>query len=227
MIDDPKIFPLGDGALTVDFGNTISVEFNDRAIALASYLAGNPFPGFIEAVPAYSSVSIYFDLIEVRRNIADIKTAFDAVREIVNASLDRVSRQNPIVARTIEIPVDFGPDAAPDLDQIAAHSGLTVEEAVRIFTSGNYRVYMLGFLPGFAYMGEVDERIAIPRRDTPRLKVPRGSVGIAGRQTGIYPLESPGGWQIIGRTDLEMFTPGSDTPCLLAPGDNVRFVQTK
>jgi inhibitor of KinA len=227
MIDDPKIFPLGDGALTVDFGNTISVEHNDRAIALASYFTGNPFPGFIEAVPAYSSVSVFYELGDVRRNFSEFETAFDAVREIVNASLDQDGSEIGIPSRTIEIPVDFGHDAAPDLDQIAAHRGLTAEETVRLFTSGTYRVYMLGFLPGFAYMGEVDERIAAPRRDTPRLKVPRGSVGIAGRQTGIYPLESPGGWQIIGRTNVEMFTPHAETPCLLAPGDNVRFVPAK
>ena len=227
MIDDPKIFPLGDGALTVDFGNTISVELNDRAIALAAYFSGNPFPGFIEVVPAYSSVSIFYDLVEVRRNFAEFETAFDAIREIVTASLARLTGGIGMISRTIEIPVDFGPDAAPDLDQIAAHGGLTIEETVSIFTSGTYRVYMLGFLPGFAYMGEVDERIAVPRRDSPRLKVPRGSVGIAGRQTGIYPLTSPGGWQIIGRTDVELFTPDSETPCLLAPGDSVRFVPTK
>lgn len=227
MPDDPKIFPLGDGALTVDFGNTISVALNDRAIALASYFGSNPFPGFIEAVPAYSSVSIFYNLAEVRGTFSEFETAFDAVLEIVNASLDRVRSEIGIVTRTIEIPVDFGSDAAPDLDHIAARGGLTVEETVGIFTSGTYRVYMLGFLPGFAYMGEVDERIAVPRRDSPRLKVPRGSVGIAGRQTGIYPLESPGGWQIIGRTNLEMFAPHAETPCLLAPGDTVRFVPTK
>ncbi|HEX6278664.1 MAG TPA: allophanate hydrolase subunit 1, partial [Pyrinomonadaceae bacterium] len=176
MPDDPKIFPLGDGALTVDFGNTISVELNDRAIALASYLSSDPFPGFVEAVPAYSSASIFYDLVEVRRNFSEFETAFDAVREIVNTSLDQVSSGAEIAPRTIEVPVDFGPDAAPDLEHIAAHSGLTVEETVRIFTSGSYRVYMLGFLPGFPYMGEVDERIAVPRRDSPRLKVPPGSV---------------------------------------------------
>jgi inhibitor of KinA len=227
MLDDPKIFPLGDGALTVDFGNTISVEHNDRAIALASYFSRNPFTGFIEAVPAYSSVSIFYDLVEVRRNFSEFETAFDAVREIVNASLDRVGSEIGIVSRTVEIPVDFGPDAALDLDHIATHGGLTVEETLRIFTSETYRVYMLGFLPGFAYMGEVDQRIAVPRRESPRLKVPRGSVGIAGRQTGIYPLESPGGWQIIGRTTVEMFTPNAETPSPLAPGDNVRFVPVK
>lgn len=228
MPDDPKIFSLGDGALTVDFGNTISVELNDRAIALASYFSSNSFPGFVEAVPAYSSVSIFYDIVEVRRNFAaEFGTAFDAVREIVKTSLARLTGSMGLISRTVEIPVDFGPDAAPDLEQIGTHGGLTIEETVVIFTSRTYRVYMLGFLPGFAYMGEVDVRIAIPRRDSPRLKVPRGSVGIAGRQTGIYPLESPGGWQIIGRTSVEIFTPHAETPCLLAPGDNVRFVPAK
>jgi len=107
---------------------------------------------------------------------------------------------------------------------VAAKAGLSADAVVDLFTGTSYRVYMIGFLPGFAYMGEVDERIAVPRRSSPRLKVPKGSVGIAGRQTGIYPLESPGGWQIIGRTEVELFTPDDHSPCLLRPGDNVRFV---
>jgi KipI family sensor histidine kinase inhibitor len=120
----------------------------------------------------------------------------------------------------MEIPVDFGGE---DLNVVAEFSGLSTSGVVEIFLSRQYRVYMLGFLPGFAYMGEVDERIAVPRRATPRTKVPKGSVGIAGKQTGIYPFESPGGWQIIGRTPVEMFAPDREEPCLLRPGDIVRF----
>jgi inhibitor of KinA len=125
--------------------------------------------------------------------------------------------------RRIEIPVKFGGDYGPDLDTAAALSGLAPDEFVSIFLEREYRVYMLGFLPGFPYMGEVDERIAVPRLASPRTRVPRGSVGIAGRQTGIYPLESPGGWQLIGRTDVKMFEPESDPPVLLQPGDLVTF----
>jgi KipI family sensor histidine kinase inhibitor len=126
--------------------------------------------------------------------------------------------------RTIEIAVRFDRGSALDLDHVAELSGFRPDDVVNIFTGTTYKVFMLGFLPGFAYLGEVDERIATPRRDSPRLAVPKGSVGIAGRQTGIYSLESPGGWQIIGRTETEMFAPENEKPCRLAPGDYVRFV---
>ena len=127
----------------------------------------------------------------------------------------------------IEVPVFFDDECAPDLRAIAEFGGLAPDEVIDIFTSEIYRVYMLGFLPGFAYMGEVDKRIAVARKPTPRLKVPKGSVGIAGRQTGIYPFESPGGWQIIGRTKMELFTPDDETPCFFAPGDHVKFYQVE
>jgi inhibitor of KinA len=130
-------------------------------------------------------------------------------------------------ARTIEIPVKFDREVGPDLEFVTQQSGLDSEEVVRIFTGTTYRVFMLGFLPGFSYLGKVDEQIATPRRDSPRLSVPKGSVGIAGNQTGIYSLESPGGWQIIGRTETELFTPKNKQPCLLAPGDRVRFVSVE
>jgi len=221
MPDLPKIFPLGDSAVTVDFGNVISVDLNQRVISLGEHLTSNPFPGFVEAVPAYSSLAIFYDLLETRSAFPDHETAFDAVRSVISAiDVDKVSSTDD---RLVEIPVDFGPDAALDLEDLADRAGLSTKDVVEIFSNTLYRVYMLGFLPGFAYMGEVDERIAAPRRQSPRLKVPKGSVGIAGLQTGIYPLESPGGWQIIGRTDVELFTPDAGSPCLLSPGDTVRF----
>lgn len=221
MSDLPKIFPLGDNAITIDFGNVISVETNERAISLAEHLAANPFPGLIEAVPAYSSVAVFYDLIKTRRAFPGDQTAFEAVCRVVRDV--EVQHRGPTESRVVEIPVDFGPDAALDIDEVAKYAGLTRSEVIDVFTRDTYRVFMIGFLPGFAYMGEVDERIAVPRRQTPRLKVPKGSVGIAGRQTGIYPLESPGGWQIIGRTEFELFTPESESPCPLHPGDSVRF----
>ena len=223
MPELPKIIPLGDNAVTIDFGNVISVDLNRRVISLAEHLTANPFPGFIEAVPAYSSLAVFYDLLETLNAFPDRHTAFDAVRDVIAAiDADKISSTED---RLVEIPVDFGPDAALDLDELADRAGMSMTDAIEMFTSRLYRVYMLGFLPGFAYMGEVDERIAAPRRQSPRLKVPKGSVGIAGRQTGIYPLESPGGWQIIGCTDAELFTPNAESPCLLQPGDNVRFVK--
>jgi inhibitor of KinA len=218
-----KIFPLGIDALTVDFGNEISFELNDKAVNLHEYFAKNPFAGFIETVPAYASLTIFYDISTVRRTFPECSTSFEAVKTIIENALENPGDLVESKARTIEIPVDFSDEFALDLDFVAAQNNLTKEKAVEIFTAETYRVFMLGFMPAFPYMGEVDRRIAAPRRPTPRLNVPRGSVGIAGRQTGIYPFESPGGWQIIGKTDFELFTPQNDQPCTLNPGDLVIF----
>lgn len=126
--------------------------------------------------------------------------------------------------RTIEIPVRYGGEHGPDLAAVAEQTGLTEDEVIALHAKPDYVVYCLGFLPGFAYLGGLDARISVPRRATPRLRVPAGAVGIAGNQTGIYPLASPGGWQLIGRTDTPLFDPYRETPGLLAPGDTVRFV---
>ena len=225
MSDPPvKLFSLGDSAITAEFGNEISVDLNNKAIALSNYLEEHPFAGFIESVPAYSSTTVYYDISTVRRSFPEFDTAFEAVKHVVLkavGSMDMASMEN---IRTIEIPIKFDRESALDLEFVAERSGLNWDDVINIFTGTTYRVFMLGFLPGFSYLGEVDERIATPRRDSPRLSVPKGSVGIAGKQTGIYSLESPAGWQIIGRTDTEMFKPVDESPCLLAPGDNVRFV---
>ena len=225
MTEQPKIFPLGDNALTVDFGNEISIPLNDRALALASHLDSNRFPGFIESAPAYSSVGIFYDMVVVRDHFPQFASAFDAVRSIVESALKVSSRSLRNESRQIEIPTNFDDGAALDLMDIARFSGLSPVEVIDVFLSKTYRVFMIGFLPGFGYMGEVEERIAMPRKSSPRMLVPKGSVGIAGRQTGIYPFASPGGWQIIGRTDVEMFTPHTDEPCRLRPGDEVKFVR--
>lgn len=208
-----RIFPLGDSALTIELGNELSIERNDRAIALARHLSEHPLDGMIEAVPAYASVTVFYD----PRIIS-----FGAVRTLVEACVPDIAptRESPTL---VEIPIRIGKDVSPDIDRVAEHSGLDETDVLDIFLSQTYRVYMLGFLPGFAYMGEVDERIAAPRLETPRTRVPQGSIGIAGKQTGIYPLESPGGWNIIGRTDLKMFDPAAENPCLLKPGEEVRF----
>ena len=224
MEDSPKIFPLGDNCLTVDFGNEIAIELNDKAIALTNQFTKDPFPGFIEAVPAYSSLSVFYNIVEVREHFSEFDSAFAAVAWLVRASLEYPDKLVKSERRAIDVPVDFGGAAALDINLVAERCAMSPADVIDLFTARTYRVYMLGFLPGFAYMGEVDERIAVPRKDSPRTKVPKGSVGIASRQTGIYPFESPGGWQIIGRTNLEMFSPDRDSPCLLAPGDEVRFV---
>ncbi|HQU92810.1 MAG TPA: 5-oxoprolinase subunit PxpB, partial [Pyrinomonadaceae bacterium] len=173
-----------------------------------------PFDGIIEAVPAYASLTVFYD---------SRLTTFEAVKRELARLSNNISSMAKSTPSLVEIPVLVSSEM--DLARVAAYAALSSDEVLEIFLAQTYRVYMLGFLPGFAYMGEVDDKIAAPRLETPRTKVPKGSIGIAGKQTGIYPLESPGGWNIIGHTDLTMFDPTSDDPCRLNPGDEVRFVR--
>jgi len=209
-----RIFPLGDSAATIEFGNEISAEFNNKAVNLARQIENTPFDGIIEAVPAYASLTVFYD---------SRLTTFEAVKGELARLSNNIFSIAKLTPSLVEIPVLVSSEM--DLARVAAYAALSSDEVLEIFLAQTYRVYMLGFLPGFAYMGELDDRIACPRLETPRTKVPKGSVGIAGKQTGIYPLESPGGWNIIGRTDLTMFDPTSDDPCRLHPGDEVRFVR--
>src|SRR5580765_2905940 len=223
-VEKARIFPLGDSALTVEFGKTVSTALNEISIALSEHFERSPFPGFIESVPAYASTTIFYDLVAVRRAFPEFASAFDAVKALADKAINSLDRTGTTTSPTIEIPVRFDNGSSLDLEYVAEKSGLTSKQVIEIFTAATYRVFMLGFLPGFTYMGEVDDRIAIPRKETPRLSVPRGSVGIAGKQTGIYSLDSPGGWQIIGRTEVPMFIPNAENPSMLQPGDHVRFV---
>lgn len=224
--DPPQILPLGENALVVEFGRVISKELNEKAIALADLLDKNRFAGYIESVPAYASTTVYFDSCLVRKTFPHFPTSSEAVQSLVESFIPKLEISIIRPGRSVEIPATFGADAGLDLESIASTAGMASDTVVEIFVSGTYRVYMLGFLPGFAYMGEVDERIAMPRRSSPRLSVPAGSIGIAGRQTGIYSITSPGGWQIIGRTDLRLFNPDSGQPSLLRAGDIVKFIRS-
>lgn len=221
----PKVFPLGLDALTVEFGNEISENLNRRAINLAQFFEENRFEGFIETVPAYSSMTCFYDFYKVKKAFSEFPTAFDAVRNLVENALQNSDKIAEPESRLVEIPVSFDEKSALDLQFVAEINNLSSREVIEIFTSQIFRVFMLGFLPGFAYMGETDAKIAAPRKSSPRLEVPKGSVGIAGRQTGIYPLTSPGGWQIIGRTETEMFDVNSSNPCYLQVGDSVKFYE--
>ena len=223
----PRIFPLGDSALTVEFGNVISEELNRKAIAFAAHFARNKFPGYVESVPAYASATLFYDPTIVCKHFAEFATAYGAVKHLAESALENPATDVAVPPRLVEIPVRFDEAASLDIEFVAMVNNFSKDEVIEIFLAKTYRVYMLGFLPGFSYMGEVDERIATPRRDTPRTLVPKGSVGIAGSQTGIYSLESPGGWQIIGRTDIEMFSPNANEPCHLRPGYEVRFIAAK
>lgn len=218
-----RIVPLGESALVVEFGREISPELNDKAIALARRLNEKPFPGFREAVPCYASVGVYFDPLVFRQ---ENESVFAGVCTEVEARVDQLSLSSSVASRLIEVPVDFSDASGPDLAEICEILSITRDRFIETYCGREYRVYMLGFLPGFAYMGELDPSIAFPRLPTPRLRVPNGSVGIAGRQTGIYPAESPGGWRLIGRTELELFDADREEPSLFSPGDRVRFVAT-
>ena len=227
------IFPLGDSALTIDFGNVIDKQLNQKVLLLFQHLRAHPIPGMIESLPAYNSLTIYYDAFQLHKQFPENKTVYDWMAGQVEERLQGLPQDTVLSTRNIEIPVCYEGEYAPDLTAFATLKKISVEELVHIHTSATYRVYMLGFLPGFAYMGEVDDRIIAPRKQQPG-KVEAGSVGIAGKQTGIYPLSSPGGWQIIGRTPLKLFNPHPDIQmseagslenslCLLQPGDEVRF----
>jgi inhibitor of KinA len=205
---------LGDRAVVVQLGERIDREVFDRVQALWQYLEQAAIPGIVELVPAYTTVTIYYD---------PLRTTYAEVRIAAERSLADGTASAAAAARTIEIPVCYGGEFGVDLEYVAERSGATTGEVIAIHCSAIYRVHMLGFTPGFPYLGGMPERIATPRRAAPRLKVPAGSVGIAGSQTGIYPVETPGGWQIVGRTPLALFRPDEDPPTLLSPGDLVRF----
>lgn len=205
-----------DTLLLVDFGQRIDPAVNARAIGLAQALAAANVPGVRDVVPAYCSVGVHFDPLLVDLPALEARISAEGQR-ITNSGAETSGA-------TIEIPVHYGGAEGPDLALLAEHAGLSPDEVVRLHTGRAYRVYMLGFVPGFAYMGGVDPRIAAPRHRVPRERVLPGSVGIAGEQTGVYPIETPGGWQIIGRTAVRVFDAAREPACLLAPGDLVRFV---
>ena len=217
-----KIFPLGDSALTIDFGNVISEEINKKVISLFNYLQQHPLNGMIEAIPAYSSVTIFYNVFLVKQENSDDTTAYEFMKSNAEEFLLKNIEADAGTSNIIRIPVCYDEEFGIDLTWMSDQKNISVDEIVQIHCSQKYRVYMLGFLPGFAYMGEVDEKIAAPRKPQPQ-KIIAGSVGIAGRQTGIYPMNSPGGWQIIGRTPFKLFDANRQSPCLSKAGDEVEF----
>jgi inhibitor of KinA len=209
-----QMIPLGDSAVIIQFGNNITLENHQKVRVLAAHLEDKPFPGMIEFVPAFTTVTIYYNPL-----VLTYKDACSTIKHI----MDDLEIGAPSEPRTIEIPVCYGGDFGPDLEYVAEHNGLTVDEVIQIHSGAEYLVYMIGFAPGFPYLGGLSERIQAPRRSTPRLRIPAGSVGIAGMQTGVYPIETPGGWQLIGRTPVPLFRPNDSSPSLLQAGDIVRF----
>ena len=213
MADFPRCFPAGDSALLVELGDQIDLSTNRRLHALANWL--RELPGLGEAVPGYAALLVHYDPLHL---------TYTEVFDLVQRGLSLAAPLASATPRRVEIPVRYGGEEGPDLEFVADHCGLSTDEVIRRHSQVEYVVYFLGFTPGFPYLGGLDGSIATPRLESPRPRIPAGSVGIAANQTGVYPLESPGGWRIIGRTDIPLFNPLHQPPALLAPGDVVRFV---
>ncbi|MEW5980737.1 MAG: 5-oxoprolinase subunit PxpB [Acidobacteriota bacterium] len=213
--DEPRFLLAGDRCLVVEFGDDIDEAVNARVRTLAALLSAAAHPAIVEAVPTYRSLMVHLD---PRRG---------AVRDLEGAIRALDAKRSHVVlppASVVSIPCTYGGEFGPDLPDVAAYGGVTEQEVVAIHSEGEYLVHMMGFTPGFPYLGGLSPRIATPRLATPRTRVPAGSVGIAARQTGIYPTDSPGGWRIIGRTPVRLFDATRDPPVWCDAGDYVRFV---
>ena len=216
-----QISPLGDSAVLVDYGNRIDENINQQVLARTTQLKEN-LGDVIEIVPAYSSLVIYYDIIKWKKNLPKENLVFNHLKKTVEGLLSKPLQVDQDKVRQIRIPVCYDAEFAPDMQELASANKLTPGEVISLHLSETYRVYMLGFLPGFCYLGQVNQKISMPRKPQPHPVAP-GSVGIAGRQTGIYPFASPGGWQIIGRTPLKLFDSYAHSPALLSAGDYVHF----
>jgi inhibitor of KinA len=212
-----RIVQAGDSVTIVEFEDRIDERVNAQAIALANLVERARIAGVRDVVPTYRSVAVYFD---------PLRTDYAALQEVISRAGEHHAREGVTdrsVSAPVRIPVRYGGEYGPDLGDVAAFAGLSETEVIAKHIAVTYRVFMMGFVPGFPYMGTVDATIAAPRRTTPRVRVPAGSVGIAGSQTGIYPTETPGGWQLIGRTDVPLFDLSLPVPFLLKAGDTVEF----
>ncbi len=219
IFPEPRLLCAGDAAILIDFADEIDDYVNDRVHALTRILHDPARPEILDLIPAYSSLLVCYDPRQI--SFAQMHSFLQSVLQSPLPSGDAPSGVSS--SRPIEIPTVYGGEFGPDLAFVAEHNGVTEAEVIRHHTRVIYRVYMIGFVPGFAYLGAVPPQIAAPRLETPRTRVPAGSVGIAGRQTGIYPMETPGGWRLIGRTSVKLFDASRDPPALLSPGDQVRF----
>lgn len=214
MNDEVKILTVGDCGVSVEFGQEINLDINHRVIALKMLLKEKGIPGIVETIPTYCSLLIEYDpmVIQYDELVNNLKVLVNQLRDIKLPE-----------KRVVEIPVAYGGEYGPDLKEVAETHGISEEEVIRLHSEPEYPIYMLGFVAGFPYLGGMNKAIATPRKKTPRLKIESGSVGIAGEQTGIYSVESPGGWQIIGRTPIKLYDPERERPVLLEAGQYIKF----
>lgn len=215
LFDKPQIRLSGDRAVLVEYGDAIDPAVNEKVRAMTALVKGSLPEGVEAVIPAYRNLSILYD---------PLVTSPDRILPHLLGLEARLREIEVPEPRIVEIPVLYGGECGPDIGFVAEHGGLSVDEVIAIHAGTVYPIYMIGFTPGFCYLGGLDSRIHTPRRKTPRTLLPGGSVGIAEAQTGMYPVDSPGGWQIIGRTPLRLFAPERDNPFLYEPGDLIRFV---
>jgi KipI family sensor histidine kinase inhibitor len=215
MYKETRYLTAGDRALVVEFGNKISEDINSRVRSMMIAVERENIEGIIEITPTYRSLMIHYNPMKISYSklLTDLK--------ILEKKLKDIDIPLPEI---IEIPVLYNGENGPDIINVAEHNNITTQEVIDIHSSREYLIYMLGFTPGFPYLGGMDERISTPRLGTPRTKINSGSIGIAGSQTGIYPIDSPGGWQIIGKTPLNLYDAFRDPPILLDPGNYIKFV---
>jgi KipI family sensor histidine kinase inhibitor len=218
MTFKPKIVPIGDSAVLVQLGDEIDMRTNQLVYALVALINISPLRGVIETVPSYTTLLIHYDLLIL---------SFSQVKNYLRERITQLHEGESHKPRRIVIPVRYGGEYGIDLEAVAHHCQLQAKDVIRIHSEKIYTVFMMGFTPGFPYIGKLDDAIIMPRLETPRTRVPAGTVAIAGSQTGIYPIDSPGGWQLIGWTSLQLFSPKSETPFLFSPGDEVKFIVEK
>jgi inhibitor of KinA len=215
--------PLGDRCLIVELGQRVDPEVNARVRMLAARLLAEAWGGVVDVVPAFTTVAIHYRP-EAFEGPSPQRLPYQHLAARLEAMLAKGIAIKRDTSRIVEVPVAYGGVFGPDLEEVAARLGLSAQQVIELHAGSPHVVYMIGFAPGLPYIGGLDPRLAVPRRATPRMKIPQGTVAIAVDQTVIYPLDTPGGWNLIGRTPLTLFTPHSDPPCLLQPGDEVRFV---
>ena len=213
----PRVVPAGDSAILIELGSEVDPEISSMVFALTDLIKDAGLNSDLEVLPTYRSVLVYYDPL-----VCSYAEMFDAVNGAVEGLVEPINVNRSL--KIVEIPVVYGGDDGPDLHFVADHAGITEDAVIELHSGTDYRVYMLGFSPGFPYLGGLDERIAAPRLKTPRVLVPAGSVGIAESQTGVYPNAGPGGWRIIGRTSVTLFDVNSSTPSLITPATKVRFI---
>jgi inhibitor of KinA len=215
--------PMGDRCVIVEFESRVDPEINARVRSVAECLLTHPIEGVVDVAPAFTTVAVHYRP-EAVGNGPPHEPPYRRLCRSIESLLAQAVTRTQATARVVEVPVCYGGEFGPDLDEVAVQRKLTPQQVIELHAASPHLVYMLGFAPGFPYLGGLDPRLEMPRRATPRTRVPAGSVAIARGQSAIYSIETPGGWNILGRTPLRLFTPETDPPCLLQPGDNVRFV---